>query len=156
MNPFFELVRFEFKKTMCRKRTVIVLALVIILGAVSVFGTVSGNYYYTDENGNEIAVSRYDDDMIDRKNGEALSGRVIDADLIVGVRPTGFIISRRPPSFCRKKPPRLSGILNRGDLYGVGIYIIEVLLIVKPLFKRSLIGVGERRGLIVGYILNAE
>lgn len=83
MNLFFELSGYEFKKILCRKRTVIVLTLVILIGAVSVFGTVIGNYYYTDENGNEIAVSRYDDEMIDRRNGEALSGRVIDADLIM-------------------------------------------------------------------------
>lgn len=83
MNLFFELSGYEFKKILCRKRTVIVLTLVILIGAVSVFGTVIGNYYYTDENGNEIAVSRYDDEMIDRRNAEALSGRVIDADLIM-------------------------------------------------------------------------
>lgn len=83
MNLFFELSGYEFKKILCRKRTVIVLTLVILIGAVSVFGTVIGNYYYADENGNEIAVSRYDDEMIDRRNGEALSGRVIDADLIM-------------------------------------------------------------------------
>lgn len=83
MNLFFELSGYEFKKILCRKRTVIVLTLVILIGAVSVFGTVIGNYYYTDENGNEIAVSRYDDEMIDRRNGEELSGRVIDADLIM-------------------------------------------------------------------------
>ena len=83
MNLFFELTGYEFKKILCRKRTVIVLTLVILIGAVSVFGTVIGNYYYTDENGNEITVSRYEDEMIDRRNGEALSGRVIDADLIM-------------------------------------------------------------------------
>ena len=83
MNLFFELVRFELKKMMCRKRTVIVLTLVIIISALSVFRTVIGTYYYTNENGSEIAVSRYDEDMIDRKYGEALSGRVIDADLIM-------------------------------------------------------------------------
>lgn len=83
MNLFFELTGYEFKKILCRKRTVIVLTLVILIGVVSVFGTVIGNYYYTDENGNEITVSRYEDEMIDRRNGEALSGRVIDADLIM-------------------------------------------------------------------------
>lgn len=83
MNLFFELSGYEFKKILCRKRTVIVLTLVILIGAVSVFGTVIGNYYYTDENGNEIIVSRYDDEIVDRRNAEALSGRVIDADLIM-------------------------------------------------------------------------
>lgn len=83
MNLFFDLAGYEFKKILCRKRTVIVLTLVILIGAVSVFGTVIGNYYYTDENGNEITVSRYDDEMVDRRNAEALSGRVIDADLIM-------------------------------------------------------------------------
>lgn len=83
MKLFLELTSFEFKKTMCRKRTIIVLALVIIVGALSVFGTVIGTYSYTDENGNEIVVSRYEDDIIDRKNGEALSDRVINANLIM-------------------------------------------------------------------------
>ena len=84
MNIFFELVRFELKKILRRKRTVIVLALVVIVGALSVFGTVIGRtYYYTDENGSEVAISGYEDKMIDRRNGEALSGRAIDADLIM-------------------------------------------------------------------------
>lgn len=83
MNLFFDLAGYEFKKIFCRKRTVVVLTLVILLGAFSVFGTIIGNYYYTDENGDEIAVSRYDEEMIDRRYGEELSGRVIDADLIM-------------------------------------------------------------------------
>lgn len=83
MNLFFDLAGYEFKKILCRKRTVITLALVVLIGAVSVFGTIIGNYYYTDENGDEITVSRYDEEMIDRRYGEELSGRVIDADLIM-------------------------------------------------------------------------
>ena len=83
MNLFFDLAGYEFKKILCRKRTVIVLTLVVLLGVLSVFGTIIGNYYYTDENGEEIAVSRYDEEMIDRRFGEELSGRVIDADLIM-------------------------------------------------------------------------
>ncbi|MDE7303389.1 MAG: ABC transporter permease subunit [Oscillospiraceae bacterium] len=83
MNLFFDLASYEFKKILCRKRTVIVLTLVVLIGALSVFGTIIGNYYYTDENGNDIAVSRYDEEMIDRRYGEELSGRVIDADLIM-------------------------------------------------------------------------
>ncbi len=83
MNLFFDLTGYEVKKVLCRKRTVITLTLVVLIGAVSVFGTIIGNYYYTDENGNEIIVSRYDEEMIDRRYGEELSGRVIDADLIM-------------------------------------------------------------------------
>lgn len=83
MNLFFDLAGYELKKILCRKRTVIILTLVVLLGALSVFGTIIGNYYYTDENGNEIAVSKYDEEMIDRRYGEELSGRVIDADLIM-------------------------------------------------------------------------
>lgn len=83
MEIFFDLVGYEFKKIFCRKRTVIVLALVLLIGAVSVFGTILGSYYYTDENGNEITVSNYEYEMVDRRNAEALSGRVIDADLIM-------------------------------------------------------------------------
>lgn len=83
MNLFFELSGYEFKKILCRKRTIIAVTLVIIISALSVFGTIIGNYYYTDENGNEIAVSRYEDAKIERANGEALSGRIIDADFIM-------------------------------------------------------------------------
>lgn len=83
MNLFLELAGYEFKKILCRRRSVIVLALVILVSAVSVFGTIIGDYYYTDENGNEIVVSRYEDEMVDRRNSEELSGRVIDADLIM-------------------------------------------------------------------------
>lgn len=83
MSLFFDLASYEFKKILCRKRTVITIALVIIIGAVSVFGTIIGNYYYTDENGNDITVSRYEDEMTDRRYAEELSGRVIDADLIM-------------------------------------------------------------------------
>lgn len=83
MNIFFEIAGYEFKKILCRKRNIIVLVLIIIVGALSVFGTIIGNYYYTDENGNEITVSRYEEEMIERRNAEALSGRAIDADLIM-------------------------------------------------------------------------
>lgn len=83
MKLFFQLTGYELKKILCRKRSVITLLVVILLGIFSVFGTIVGNYYYMDENGEEIAISRYEDNMIDRRNGEALSGRVIDADLIM-------------------------------------------------------------------------
>ncbi len=80
---FFEIAGYEFKKVICKKSSVIVLTLVILISAFSVFGTIIGNCYYLDENGNEIAVSRYEDMMTDRSYGEELSGRVIDADLIM-------------------------------------------------------------------------
>lgn len=83
MNLFFDIVKFELKKLLCRKRSIIVIALLIIDGALSVFGTVIGNYYYTDENGNEAVITRYEDDMTERRYGEALSGHAIDADLIM-------------------------------------------------------------------------
>lgn len=83
MKLFFQLTGYELKKILCRKRSVITLLVVILLGILSVFGTIVGNYYYMDENGEEIAISRYEEEMIGRRNGEALSGRVIDADLIM-------------------------------------------------------------------------
>lgn len=83
MNIFFNIAAYEFKKILCRKRTAAVLVLVILAGAVSVFGTVAGKYYYTDEGGNEVTVSRYEEEMTDRRYAEKLSGRVIDADLIM-------------------------------------------------------------------------
>ncbi len=83
MSIFFNIAGYEFKKVMCKKSTVTVLTLVILISALSVFGTIIGNYYYTDENGEEFAVSKYEDKMTDRRYGEELSGRVIDADLIM-------------------------------------------------------------------------
>ncbi len=83
MNLFFNIAGYEFKKVICKKSSVIVLTLVILISAFSVFGTIIGDCYYLDENGNEIAVSRYEDEMTDRRYGEELSGRVIDADLIM-------------------------------------------------------------------------
>ncbi len=83
MNLFFNIAGYEFKKVICKKSSVIVLTLVILISAFSVFGTIIGNCYYLDENGNEVAVSRYEDEMTDRRYGEELSGRVIDADLIM-------------------------------------------------------------------------
>lgn len=83
MKIFFNIVGYELKKVMCKKSTVIVLTLVILISAFSVFGSIIGNYYYLDENGNEFAVSRYEDEMTDRRYGEELSGHVIDANLIM-------------------------------------------------------------------------
>lgn len=83
MSLFFNIAGFEFKKVICKKGSVILLTIVILLSAVSVFGTIIGNYYYLDESGNEVAISRYEDEMTDRRYGEELSGRVIDADLIM-------------------------------------------------------------------------
>lgn len=83
MNLFFELSGYEFKKIPCRKRTVIVLTLVILISALSVFGTIIGKTYYTDENGDEIAVSRYEESMSEREKQEEISGRTIDADFIM-------------------------------------------------------------------------
>lgn len=83
MNMFFQLTGYELKKILCRKRSVITLLLVVLLGILSVIGTLVGNFYYLGEDGEEIAVSRYEMEMAERRNGEALSGRVIDADLIM-------------------------------------------------------------------------
>ncbi len=83
MNLFFNIAGYEFKKVICKKSSVIVLTLVILISAFSVFGTIIGNCYYLDESGNEVAVSRYEDEMTDRRYGEELSGRIIDADLIM-------------------------------------------------------------------------
>lgn len=83
MDLFFELTGYELKKVLCRKRTIIMLVLVVMISTISVFGTIIGNYHYYDENGNEIVVSRYEDEMRDRKYGEELSGRTIGAELIM-------------------------------------------------------------------------
>lgn len=83
MRLFFNIAGYELKKVMCRKRTVVVLLLVLFLDAVSVFGTVIGKAVYPDGNGGEVVVSGYEDTMTDRRYGEALSGRAVDADLIM-------------------------------------------------------------------------
>lgn len=83
MNLFFDIFRYEIKKSLCKRRSVIVLTITSLLSLLSVFGTLLGNYYYEDENGNEITTSIYEEEMLDRKYGEELSGREIDADLIM-------------------------------------------------------------------------
>lgn len=83
MSLFFDLLRYEIKKVLCRKRTVTVLSIVTLLAALSVFAIIAGKVYYIDESGSEAAVSRYDEEMTDRKCAETISGRVIDTDLIM-------------------------------------------------------------------------
>ena len=51
MNIFFNLAGYEFKKVIWRKRTFLVLLIVLLLSAVSVFGTVMGKIYYPDPDG---------------------------------------------------------------------------------------------------------
>ncbi|MBD5552088.1 MAG: ABC transporter permease [Lachnospiraceae bacterium] len=83
MNLFWNLAGYEVKKVMYRKRTMVVLCLVVFLSVISVLGTLLVKALYYDESGNEILVSGYEDEMIDRRYGEELSGRKVDADLIM-------------------------------------------------------------------------
>lgn len=80
MNLFFDILGYEFKKTLCKRRTVVTLIVVILVSLLSVFGTLIGNVYYND---GETVVSKYDDFIMIKQNKEKLSGRIIDADLIM-------------------------------------------------------------------------
>lgn len=80
MNIFWNLVSYEYKKIFKRKGAVITLILASAVSLFSVFGTIIGSVY--DSNG-EPVMSRYDDMKIDLEYARGLSGRAIDANLIM-------------------------------------------------------------------------
>lgn len=83
MALFWRLAGFECKKMLGRKRAAITLALVILLSALSVYGTLLGKGIYSDGKGGILTLSGYEDMMLGRKSKEAISGRTVDADLIM-------------------------------------------------------------------------
>lgn len=83
MALFWSLAGFECKKMLGRKRAVIALALVILLGLLSVYGTLIGKGSYADGSGGIITLSGYEEAMLNRKSKEAISGRTLDARLIL-------------------------------------------------------------------------
>ncbi|MDO5558656.1 MAG: ABC transporter permease subunit [Oscillospiraceae bacterium] len=83
MNIFYDLVRFEFKKSVFRKSSAIAIIIGLIVSALSVYGTILGNSY--DRDGN-VVCSKYDEMVTDRSYARKLSGREIDADLIEEAR----------------------------------------------------------------------
>ena len=74
MRIFWRLVGFEYKKILYKKSVIVVLALAVITTAISVWGTLMGNYYI----GGEVFESNYDAMVKDRSYARALSGREID------------------------------------------------------------------------------
>ncbi len=77
MNNFWSLVKFEYKKFITIK-TMIAFAVLLLFTAVSALGVVIGNTYVDGE----IASSKYESFMIDKRYSIELSGRVLDETLL--------------------------------------------------------------------------
>ncbi|SHI66281.1 ABC transporter permease subunit [Lutispora thermophila] len=78
MNSFCELVKFEYRKILKKRSTVIILILGILLTAFSCVGPLMGNYYIRGE----VYESNYEGMKKDREYARGLSGREINSDLL--------------------------------------------------------------------------
>lgn len=78
MSSYFELVKFEYRKILRKRSTVITLILGILLTAISSVGTLLGNYYIDGE----VFESNYDSMKKDREYIRGLSGREINSELL--------------------------------------------------------------------------
>ena len=78
MNSIWELIKFEYKKVLCKKRTVITLLLAVILTVFSCAASLMGNYYIKGE----ISESNYDSMKKDREYMRSLSGREIGSEIL--------------------------------------------------------------------------
>jgi len=78
MSSFCELVKFEYKKILRKRSTIIVLLLGILLTAISSVGTLLGNYYVEGK----VFESNYDGMKKDREYRRSLSGRVINSSFL--------------------------------------------------------------------------
>lgn len=78
MSTFWELVKFEYKKILCRRSTVITLLAGVLLTAFTCVGTLLGNHNIEGE----VLESNYEGMVKDRENIRKLAGRAIDADLL--------------------------------------------------------------------------
>lgn len=90
MNSFWNLTGYEFKKIFKKKSTIITLFLVIVVTALSCFGTVVG-YQYVD---GEPSATKMESMQTDRAYARALAGREIDSKLLME---TAAAYSKVPP-----------------------------------------------------------
>lgn len=91
MSSFCELVRFEYKKILRKRSTVITLLLGILLTVISSVGTLVGNHYVEGK----VFESNYDGMKKDREYRRKLSGREINSNLL---SETIEAYSRIPPT----------------------------------------------------------
>ena len=80
MSIFGDLVRFEYKKALVKRGSILSLVLGTLVAAVSVFGTIIGNEYNSD---GEFMRSGYEGMMLDREYQLQLSGRALNDELIM-------------------------------------------------------------------------
>lgn len=78
MNSLCELIRFEYRKILKKRSTVITLLLGVFITAFSCVGPLMGNYYIKGE----IYESHYDSMKRDREYMRSLSGREIGGDML--------------------------------------------------------------------------
>lgn len=79
MDIFWNLVRFEYKKTFMKKNMILVLLIGTLFAVISVFGTIIGSVYVDGVK----TQSNYEAMVEDREYERQLSGRVIDEELIM-------------------------------------------------------------------------
>jgi len=80
MSLFWDLVKFEYKKALCKKSSIWIIIVGTLFIVLSIFGTILGYSY--DENGNRKN-SYYNEMLLDREYERQLSGREINADLMM-------------------------------------------------------------------------
>jgi len=80
MSIFYDLIRFEYKKALVKRGSILALILGTLIAAVSVFGTIISNEYNSD---GELQRSGYEGMLLDREYQIQLSGRAINDELIL-------------------------------------------------------------------------
>lgn len=80
MSLFWDLVKFEYKKALCKKSSIWIIIIGTLFIVLSVFGTLLGYSY--DENGNRKS-SYYEEMLLDREYERQLSGREINSELLM-------------------------------------------------------------------------
>jgi ABC-type transport system involved in multi-copper enzyme maturation permease subunit len=91
VNSYCELVKFEYRKILLKRSTIITLLLAVFLTAFSCVGTLMGYYYIKGE----VLESNYDGMKKDREYIRSLSGREIGSDIL---SETVEAYSRIPPT----------------------------------------------------------
>lgn len=79
MNSFCELVKFEYRKILLKRSTIITLLIAVFLTAFSCVGPLMGNDYIKGE----ILESNYDSMKKDREYIRSMSGREIGSDILL-------------------------------------------------------------------------
>lgn len=78
MSSYCELIKFEYRKILCKRSTIITLLLGILLTALSCVGPLMGNDYINGE----VFESNYEAMKKDREYNRRLSGRELNSELL--------------------------------------------------------------------------